>query len=374
MGELNLTEIRARLAGARGRTYWKSLEELAERPEFLEFLHKEFPRQAAPLEGEIDRRQFLKLMSASLALAGLTACTRQPTEKVVPYVHVPEEIVPGEPLYFATAMPLSGYAQGLLVESHMGRPTKIEGNPIHPASLGGDERARPGVDLDDVRSGSLAGGPPRRRDRALGAVRPGDRDRDRGAGGPSRRGPSPADRQRHLADPGRADSRAARQAPRRALASVRAVGSDSGLAGSRLAFGVPCDTVLRLERADVILSLDADFLTHGPAMPRYARDFAARRSLRDGTREMSRLYVVETTPSATGAKAYHRLALQARDVEPFARAIAAELGIAMPGARAATAHGAWAKAVAADLRAHPDGASWSRAPASRRWCTRSRTR
>src|SRR5262245_21917473 len=84
----------------------------------------------------MDRRELFKFGGVSLALAGMTACTRQPTEKIVPYVRQPEEVVPGTPLFFATAMSLSGYATGLLAESHMGRPTKIEGNPLHPASLG----------------------------------------------------------------------------------------------------------------------------------------------------------------------------------------------------------------------------------------------
>src|SRR4249919_993725 len=78
-------------------------------------------------------------MGASLALAGVTACTRQPPEKIVPYVRQPEEIVPGKPLFYATAMPLGGVATGLLVKSHEGRPTKIEGNPVHPGSLGASD-------------------------------------------------------------------------------------------------------------------------------------------------------------------------------------------------------------------------------------------
>src|SRR6195256_303940 len=134
---LDLPSIRARLAGAEGPKFWQSLEELAETEGFQAFLFREFPRQASEWEDdEPGRRKFLKLMGASLALAGLSACTRQPTETIMPYVRAPEEIIPGKPLYFATAMPLSGVATGLLVESHMGRPTKIEGNPEHPASLG----------------------------------------------------------------------------------------------------------------------------------------------------------------------------------------------------------------------------------------------
>ena len=118
------------------RSYWRSLEELAGSEEFERFVASEFPQQAGLLETSIDRRNFLKLMGASLALAGVNACTRQPTEKIIPYVEIPEQIVPGEPLYFATSMSLSGIATGVLAESHMGRPTKLEGNPEHPASLG----------------------------------------------------------------------------------------------------------------------------------------------------------------------------------------------------------------------------------------------
>src|SRR6185295_14358543 len=123
---IDLDAIRARLAGATGRQYWRSLEELADTDEFRAFLDAEFPREASVLDA-VGRRQFLQLMGASLALAGLGGCTRQPTEKVVPYVKAPEQIVPGEPLFFATAMTLGGIATGLLVESHMGRPTKVEG-------------------------------------------------------------------------------------------------------------------------------------------------------------------------------------------------------------------------------------------------------
>src|SRR5262249_48509631 len=84
----------------------------------------------------IARRAFLRLMGASLALAGVTGCTRQPPELIVPYVRQPEEIVPGRPLFYATAMPIGGVATGILVESHEGRPTKVEGNALHPSSVG----------------------------------------------------------------------------------------------------------------------------------------------------------------------------------------------------------------------------------------------
>ena len=134
-GTIDLAAIRARLAQATGRKYWRSLEEIAESNEFREVLEHALPQHASVLDA-VGRRQFLKLMGASLALSGLGACTRQPTEKIVPYVRAPEELVPDQPLFFATAMTLGGIAKGVLVESHMGRPTKVEGNPEHPASLG----------------------------------------------------------------------------------------------------------------------------------------------------------------------------------------------------------------------------------------------
>ena len=125
-----------------GPDYWRSLEEYAGTPEFGEMLGREFPRHASEWDGDDDgvsRRRFLELSAASLALAGLTACVKQPREGLVPYVKQPEELVPGKPLFYATAMPLGGVATGLLVESHEGRPTKIEGNPLHPGSLGASD-------------------------------------------------------------------------------------------------------------------------------------------------------------------------------------------------------------------------------------------
>src|SRR5512132_2566704 len=132
----DIEALRAKLETTRGREYWRSLESLAETPEFKEFLPREFPQNASEWLAPVGRRGFLKLMGASLALAGVSACTRQPNEELVPYVRQPEELVPGKPLFFATAMPMNGAGVGLLVESHEGRPTKIEGNPDHPSSKG----------------------------------------------------------------------------------------------------------------------------------------------------------------------------------------------------------------------------------------------
>src|SRR5436190_5132475 len=123
-------------AAPTGPRYWRGLEELVDSEEFREYLGREFPEQAAEWTDPVTRRQFLTLMGASLALAGLSGCSTAPApaEKIMPYVRQPEDIVPGKPLFFATVMTLGGIASGLLVKSHEGRPTKIEGNPDHPAS------------------------------------------------------------------------------------------------------------------------------------------------------------------------------------------------------------------------------------------------
>src|SRR5262249_7428726 len=124
-----------------GRRYWRSLEEFLDTPDFQEMVAREFPADASGWTDQVTRRRFLRLLGASLALMGLNGCSTQPAprEKIMPYARQREAIVPGKPLYFATAMPLAGVATGVLVESHEGRPTKIEGNPGHPASLGSSD-------------------------------------------------------------------------------------------------------------------------------------------------------------------------------------------------------------------------------------------
>src|SRR6267378_1676220 len=140
-GKLDLASVRLEIekAAKTGPEYWRSLEELAGSPDFQEMMHREFRRGASEWLDSVSRRGFLKLMSASLALAGMSGCTKMPLEPIVPYVKQPEDVVPGRPKFYATAFTLSGYASPVLVESHLGRPTKIEGNPEHPASLGGTD-------------------------------------------------------------------------------------------------------------------------------------------------------------------------------------------------------------------------------------------
>src|SRR6185437_8828995 len=133
---LDISKIRAKLDGSKGPQYWKSLEEVAGSEEVQAFLEDEFPNRAPDWLDPVSRRTAFKVMAASLALAGVSACTKQPKELIVPYVRQPEDFLPGKPLFYATAMPMFGANIGILAESHLGRPTKIEGNPDHPGSLG----------------------------------------------------------------------------------------------------------------------------------------------------------------------------------------------------------------------------------------------
>ena len=155
-GKLDLDAARDRIAGTKGPEYWRSLEELAGSPDFQEMMHREFPKGASEWLDEVSRRGFLKLMGASLAMAGMTACTKQPLEPIVPYVKQPEELVPGRPMFFATAFSLGGYASPILVESQLYRPTKIEGNDRASRKSWRHGCFRPGFDSGYVRSRPLA--------------------------------------------------------------------------------------------------------------------------------------------------------------------------------------------------------------------------
>src|SRR5215213_8623252 len=132
----NFALMRDKILSQSGKDYWRSVDEFIDAPEFEEFVKREYPVHSEDWDNAVSRRTFVKLMGASLALAGLSGCVIQPAEKIVPYVKQPEEIVPGKPLYFATATTLGGIATGLLARSNEGRPTKLEGNPDHVGSLG----------------------------------------------------------------------------------------------------------------------------------------------------------------------------------------------------------------------------------------------
>ncbi|HEY1302738.1 MAG TPA: TAT-variant-translocated molybdopterin oxidoreductase [Vicinamibacterales bacterium] len=328
----DIQTLRSKLEGTRGRDYWRSLESVSETPEFKEFLHREFPQNASEWLDPVGRRSFLKLMSASLALAGVSACTRQPDEAIVPYVRQPEEIVPGKPLFFATAMPFAGAGVGLLVESHEGRPTKIEGNPDHPSSLGATDLFAQAAILglyDPDRSQTLT---------QLGEIRSFDafasamrdvlkvQEASQGAG------------LRILTETVASPTLGAQldellmRFPKAKWVQWEPFGRHNEREGSRLAFGEYVDARYEIEKADVILSLDADFMCAGNGGLKHARAFASRRRIEGNRAQRNRLYAVESTPTNSGTKADHRLPLRANDVEAFARAVAAQLGVANAGA------------------------------------------
>jgi MoCo/4Fe-4S cofactor protein with predicted Tat translocation signal len=356
---LDLAAVRARLQSKTGKQYWRTLEELAGDPDFEELLHREFPRQApSEWDDSVDRRDFLRLMAASLALAGLSGCGRAPEQYIVPYVKQPDGLVPGNPQFYATAMPFGADAIGLLVEGHEGRPTKIEGNPDHPSSLGATNAFAQAsiLDLYDP-------------DRAQTATQAGE----------IRTWSQFLDAAQSLA----ATFRSTRGEGLRILSGIinspsvaadlqiiltlyplakwhqwePAVG-DGTREGAKLAFGNYVNTVYRPENAEVILSLDSDFLASGPGNVHYMRKFYSRRKLDQFSEadrlglEMSRLYVVEPTPSVTGSGADHRLPLRSAEIEQFARALAAKLGLGGSGKLTGDAE-KWLDAVVKDLKKYP---------------------
>ena len=298
-----------RLESLRGREYWRSLEELVQTEDFREHLHREF---RVPIDSGFDRREILTLMGASIALAGLTGCTRQPTERIYPYVRPPEEMVPGEPLYYATAHVHGGYARGIVVESNEGRPTKVEGNELHPASLGGTDVFAQGFLLnlyDPDRSQTLTErGEIRAWSSFLAAVKLALEQGRAGRGAGLRFLTGTVTSPTLLAQ--LADLQTAY--PESRWIPWEPAGRDNAARGAMLAFGEAVEPRYALESADVILSLEADFLGIGPAQPRMVRDFASRRRATN----TSRLYVVESTPTLTGARAAHRFKILPITIEP----------------------------------------------------------
>jgi len=349
--KLDLKTARAQIAQTKGPEYWRSLEELAGSSEFQEMLHREFPKGASEWLDAVSRRGFLKLMGASLAMAGMTACTKQPLEPIVPYVRQPEELIPGRPMFYATAFTLGGYASPVLVESHLYRPTKIEGNDQHPASLGGTDVFAQASILemyDPDRSQTIA---------YLGDVR------TWGAFLEAIRGPLSAQKAVQgagiriltgtVSSPALADQLRSvlKLYPQAQWHVYEPVNRDNVLEGAKMAFGQPVETQYRLENADVIVSLDADFLYAGfPGNTRYVRDFAKRRNPDAG--KMSRLYVAESTPSSTGAKADHRLPLIAASFDGLVRFLAEVVGVRGQGAGTSMDHESFAAHVVRELMAH----------------------
>ena len=397
---LDLDKIRARLETAQGPLYWKSLEELAETKEFQAFLDDELADRTPNWLDADHRRNFLKLAAASLAFAGITACTKQPKEVIVPYVRQPEEFVPGIPLYFATAMQMGGVGTGLVVTSHLGRPTKIEGNPDHPGSLGASDYFQQASILTMYDP-----------DRAQAVTKQGYIDSWVGfqADVAARREEAVLKKGnglRILTETVTSPTLTAginailKEFPGAKWHQYEVAGRHSAYQGAMQAFGRPVNTIYDLSQADVIVSIDADFLACGPGNLRLARQFADKRRVQsnvthtpqpkedwqegyqdgpsaprvnqsaqyatenrgpvvlppqvqaEGTPPsetvQNRLYVVEPSPSPTASMADHLFVLPAGDIEGWAWDLAAALGL---GGQSSGKNKEVA-AIARDLQAH----------------------
>src|SRR5215204_2660403 len=326
------------------RKYWRSIDELADSPVFREFVAREFPQQAEEWHDPVERRTFLKLMGASLALAGLSGCVFQPPEKIVPNVNQPEEHVPGKVLFYATAAPLFGAATPIIVRSNEGRPTKIEGNPDHPNNRPSEfppdkplwgPRGSSATDIftqasilnlydpdrqptltyrEDIRTWTAFVGEMRS---VLDEQRP-----KQGAG------------IRFLTESiispalGQQINDLRTALPQAKWHQWQPANQDNTRAGAVMAFGQPVNTTYRFDLAQRILSLDCDFLSPTfPGYVRYSREFISRRQVTEQYREMNRLYVVETTPSNTGAMADHTWEVRPSEFAVAALSIAFTAGV-----------------------------------------------
>jgi molybdopterin-containing oxidoreductase family iron-sulfur binding subunit len=329
--KLTLAEVQAKLQGKTGRRFWKDLDSLAETESFQELMAEEFPRQAGSSNEWVDpvtRRGFMKVMGASFALAGLAGCTKQPDEPIFPYVKQPEDLVLGTSMYFATAHPFPTGALPLLVKSDAFRPIKLEGNPEHPVVKGKS---------DPLTQATLLGlyDP----DRSQHVIYRGEtssfgkfQNDFAAAAKASNGGQGIYFLSETITSPTLAVQwkQIQQKYPQAKLVQWEPVNSDSSRAASKATFGEYLDAQYKLEEADVILSLDADFLG-GIAHPGFhplAAAYAERHRYEAG-KTMNRLYVVETMPTVTGLKAEHRLGLKPSDVVNFAQALAGGNGPAL---------------------------------------------
>jgi molybdopterin-containing oxidoreductase family iron-sulfur binding subunit len=348
---MTLEAARAELDGTAG---WQGFDHAAARPGFDRRMEQEFPAHAGEWVDPVSRRGFMKLMGASLAMAGLAGCTKQPDEPIYPYIKAPEDLILGKPNYFATAFPFATGALPLLIKSDAYRPIKVDGNPEHPMSMGGS---------DPLSQGSLLGlYDPDRSQHVLYHLETSSFGNFQAAlvhdlaNMPNGQGlyilsatvtsPTLAAQWKD----------ALKRLPQAKLVQYDPVNRDSARRASKAAFGDFYDTQYMLDKADVILSLDADFLsgiTH-PGFIKLSRDYANRRKLMDASIEMNRLYAVESMPTTTGFKADHRLKLKASRVAACAQAIAAAVGAGSPNSSGnwTGEQQAFIAALAADLKAN----------------------
>ena len=315
--QMTLAQVRAELKGVKGKKYWRSIDELANTEGFQAAVEREFPGAAQEWVDPVSRRGFLKLMSASMALAGLAGCTKQPDEPIYAYVKAPEDLVLGKPNYFATAHPFVTGAVPVLVKSDQFRPIKVDGNPDHAYNHGSSDVFSQGslLELYDP-------------DRSKHATYRGEErswaefaQELRLKAAASKDGTGLYFLSATITSPTLARQWKAVQA---AYPKATLVQYDPAIAGTWLAKGV--NVQYDLSQADLIVSLDADFLS-GAAYPGFHKlvgDYAKRR--KDPANGMNRLYAVESSTTTTGMKAEHRLGLRASEIPAFAAALAQAVG------------------------------------------------
>jgi molybdopterin-containing oxidoreductase family iron-sulfur binding subunit len=328
---LTLAQVRQELKGAKGKRYstprtetgprgpryWRSIDELAGTPEFEEALEREFPAAAQEWVDPVSRRGFMKLMGASMALAGLAGCTKQPDEPIYPYVKAPEDLILGKPNFFASVHPFVTGGIPILVKSDEYRPVKIEGNPEHKYNQGGSDVFTQGSLLDlydpDRSAKTLYRGEERGFEEFIEELRD--------AATASKDGTGIYFLSATVTSPTLARQW---QEAQKAYPKAKLVQYDPAIAGTAFAQGVTPQ--FALAGADVIVSLDADFLSGAayPGFHRLVRDYAGRRKTPGN---LNRLYTIESSPTTTGFKAEHRLGLRASEVPAFAAALAAAVGV-----------------------------------------------
>ncbi|MGI9056177.1 MAG: TAT-variant-translocated molybdopterin oxidoreductase [Pyrinomonadaceae bacterium] len=346
----NFAVLRDKILAQNGKEYWRSVEEFVDAPEFEEFVKQEYPVHAEEWENGLSRRNFIKVMGASLAFAGLSGCVIQPAEKIVPFVTQPENMIPGKPLFYSTAMTLGGIATGLFAKSFDGRPIKVEGNPEHPGSLGATDVFAQASILgmyDPDRSQEVRNrGASSNWQNFMNAARTAldENSKDGGAG------------VRFLTETVTSPTLIAQfkqvvtELPNSKWIQYEPVNKDNATAGARLAFGSPAHTVYRFDQADKILLLDADIFSGFNV--RYIKDFNKSRRFGEDKKQINRLYAIETTITLTGAKADHRLAVKPSQMIEVAKAVAGALGVSGAAGTGLSAEAtAWITAMAKDLQA-----------------------
>jgi molybdopterin-containing oxidoreductase family iron-sulfur binding subunit len=314
---MTLDQVRLKLQGVKGKKFWRSLDELADTDEFRAAVEKEFPSAAQEWVDPVSRRGFLKLMGASMALAGLAGCTKQPDEPIYPYVKAPEDLVLGKPMYFASAHPFVTGAVPLLVKSSEFRPIKVDGNPEHKYNRGGSDPYTQGTLLEMYDP-----------DRSQHVMYRGDNrvwqefaEEFRNKVASTKDGTGIYFLSAAINSPTLARQWSEVQ---KAYPKAKLVQYDPAIAGTFLANGT--NVQYDLSAADVIVSLDADFLSSAayPGFHKLVRDYADRRKQPENG--MNRLYAIESTPTTTGMKAEHRLGLRASEIPYFTKALYAEVG------------------------------------------------